>query len=337
MDDPRPIDGRELVDGFTDDLRPERGRDDRIHPLPSLPLEQQIQQTIEESAVQHTALKQHMMTRAHDAAPTDDDRHCRRLVCCRAMESTLHSTRMSRTRLLRFLDELDETHGQFISAYLTAESVQSGPSVRPGRGVGDERLAQISEAIEDEAVQREARRYGTGLVLFHSAASLHVIAPPLPVREDKATEGPPDTGVLRKMLGDQFRVGLVLVTWGAYNAAVFQGSQRSHGKKGTGHIHPHHKKGGSSQARFQRRTQEQRREFLKRVGARIDTEFEGEDIDYVFFGGNRLILKPLAEHSLFMRRAADKRMPRILNVERADREGMETAIEDAFTSIVLRP
>ena len=113
--------------------------------------------------------------------------------------------------------------------------------------------------------------------------------------------------------------------------------ERKHGKKGTGHIHPHHKKGGSSQGRFQRRTEEQRREFLKRVGARIDAEFEGEEVDYVFFGGNRLILRPLKEHSLFMRRAEHKLIHRVLNVKRADREAMDTAIEDAFTSIVLRP
>ncbi len=248
----------------------------------------------------------------------------------------MQSTHMSRTRFLRFLEEIEQTQGECITVYLTAGSLQA-PSPRLLPGSSDRRLKDISEFIEDEAVQHESKRYGTGLVVFHSEASLNAVVPPLPVQQDRAVEGKPDTGALRAMLGDAYCVALVLVTWGAYNAAVFQGMERKHGKKGTGHIHPHHKKGGSSAARFQRRTEEQRREFLKRAGSRIDTEFEGENIDYVFFGGNRLILKPLNEHSLFMRRAEHKLMHRVLNVKRADREAMETAIEDAFTSIVLRP
>lgn len=251
--------------------------------------------------------------------------------------STMQSTRTTKTRLQRLLDELDSTPGEFITVYLSPESVQSRSSKFAPRSGVDARLAEISKVLEDDAVQREAGRYQTGAVVFYSAASLRVVIPPLPLHDDLAVEGRPETAPLREMLGDSHRIAVVLVTWGAYVAAVFQGMERKHGKKGTGHIHPHHKKGGSSQARFQRRTEEQRREFLKRVGSRVDTEFEGEDIDYVFFGGNRLILKPLGEHSLFMRRAGDKLMHRILNVERADREAMEGAIEDAYLSAVLRP
>jgi hypothetical protein len=250
---------------------------------------------------------------------------------------TMQSTRTSRTRLQRLLDELDETTGEFITIYLGPESVQTPSSKLPSRAGMDARLAEISGALEDEAVQREIRRYETGVVVFYSPASLHIVVPPFPLREDRAFEGRPETAPLRDMLGDAHRIALVLVTWGAYVAAMFQGAERKHGKKGTGHIHPHHKKGGSSQARFQRRTEEQRREFLKRVGMRIDAEFEGESIDYIFFGGNRLILKPLGEQSLFIRKAGDRMMHRILNVERADREAMDGAIEDAYTSVVLRP
>ena len=249
----------------------------------------------------------------------------------------MQSTHMSRARLLRFLEELEQTQDEFITVYLTTASMQAPTSTLLPLNVTDSRLSAISEAIEDEDVQRDARRYGTGLVVFYSEESLHAVVPPLPVQQDRALEGKPDTGALREMVGDSYHVALVLVTWGAYNAAVFQGMERKHGKKGTGHIHPHHKKGGSSQGRFQRRTEEQRREFLKRVGARIDAEFEGEEVDYVFFGGNRLILRPLKEHSLFMRRAEHRLIHRVLNVKRADREAMDTAIEDAFTSIVLRP
>lgn len=249
----------------------------------------------------------------------------------------MQSRHMSRSRFLRFLEELEQTQGEFITAYLTAESLHV-PSSRllPGSAM-DRRLNDISEFIEDETVQRESERYGTGLALFYSESSLNAVVPPLPVLQDRVVEGKPDTGALRAMLGDTYRIALVLVTWGAYNAAVFQGMERKHGKKGTGHIHAHHKKGGSSQGRFQRRTEEQRREFLKRAGSRIDTEFEGEHVDYVFFGGNRLILKPLREQSLFMRQEEHKLMHRVLNVKRADREAMETAVEDAFTSIVFQP
>ncbi len=250
---------------------------------------------------------------------------------------SMQGTRTPRAKLFQLLDELDQTAGEFITVYLTQNTLQAPSSRLQPRSLVDSRLRDVSTIVEDEAVQRDARRYGTGVVVFYSPITVYAVIPALPVREDRAVEGVPNTAPLRQMLGDTNRVALVLVTWGGYVAALFQGMQRKHSRKGTGHIHPLHKKGGSSQARFQRRTEEQRRQFLKRVGARVDAELQGEAVDHVFFGGNRLILKPLTDHSLFLRQAATILMQRILNVERADQEALDSAIEDAYTSIVLRP
>ena len=94
-----------------------------------------------------------------------------------------------------------------------------------------------------------------------------------------------------KLLDRKYVIGVVLVTWGWYALGVFDGSSLVECKIGTGHIHKKHKKGGRSQKRFARRTEEQKKDFLRRVGNRIEERFGSFLPDYIFFGGNRLILK----------------------------------------------
>ncbi len=248
----------------------------------------------------------------------------------------MESQRLGRVHLLRLLAQLEEETGDWDTVYLRSDTL-SARQVRPVFAADtDHRLLHVDTLMEDEHLHRELAKYATGLVLFHSAGATYAIAPPFPVKSDLVTSGKPDTKPLREMMEHPHRIALVLVTWGAYIAALYRGTELQHYKQGTGHIHPPHRKGGSSSARFARRTEEQRREFLKRAGNRIDEQLEHEAVDCIFFGGNRLILKPLAGHSRFVKRSEPVLSPRILDVKRAKLDTLEGALAEAYSSALFR-
>jgi len=245
----------------------------------------------------------------------------------------LQGTQVTQTATLRLLADLENSTEEWTTIYLTPQSAQPRMSRIYSEQTTDPRVVDIAEIIEDDAVQRVLERFYTGLVLFHSDAVIHVLAPPLPVEKDAATRGSANTAPLREMLEATYRTAIVLVTWGAYVLALYEGADMLVYRKGTGHIHKHHKKGGSSQARFQRRTEEQRKEFLKRAGIRIDEYLGEQKVDHLFFGGNRLILGPLRSQSRFMKEHAKMTSVRTLQAKRGDREALDVAFYEAYSSI----
>ena len=249
----------------------------------------------------------------------------------------LDAQQITKTATLRLLSEFDASPDEWTTIYLTPQSAQPRMSRLYSEQTANPRVVEIAGIIEDEAVQRALERNYTGLVLFHSDAAVHALVPPLAIREDGATRGAANTTPLRTILETDYRTAIVLVTWGAYVLALYEGSEMLVYRKGTGHIHKHHKKGGSSQARFQRRTEEQRREFLKRAGIRIDEYLGGQKVEHLFFGGNRLILRPLRSQSRFMNEHADITSVRTLQAKRGDREALDAAWHEAYSSIHFRP
>ena len=249
----------------------------------------------------------------------------------------LEGQQITKTATLRLLSELEASEEEWTTIYLTPQSAQPRMSRLFSERTADPRVVEIAGIIEDGAVQRALERFYTGLVLFHSKDAVHALVPPLAIREDAATRGPANTTPLREMLEVTYRTVIVLVTWGAYILALYEGSDILVYRKGTGHIHKHHKKGGSSQARFQRRTEEQRREFLKRAGTRIDEYLGGQKADHLFFGGNRLILRPLRSQSRFIDENADITSVRTLQAKRGDRDALDAAIYEAYSSIHFQP
>jgi len=248
----------------------------------------------------------------------------------------MQSENLTRIELLRLLDELDSATGEWLSVFLRWDSVQ--PRMTPAMllSAADECVVSVAAILEDEGVQRSVERYGTGLAVFRSLDATYAVVPPFPVLRDSARVGRPETGPLRELLEQRRCIAFVLVTWGAYVAGLYEGLQYVAHKQGTGHIHQHTKKGGSSQARYQRRTQGQRAEFLRRAGGHIDDVFGAEEIDYLFFGGNRLILRPLAEECDFVRRHLPVLSPRTLLVKRATLSSLDGALGQAYTSVSFR-
>jgi len=243
---------------------------------------------------------------------------------------------LTRVELLGLLDRLDQADGKWLSVFLRPESVGTRTEKSALLSPADECVISAAAILEYEDVQCMAERYGTGLAVFQSPDVTYVVVPPFPLMRDSAHVGRPETGALRELMVQHRRIAFVLVTWGAYVAGLFEGLNYVAHKQGTGHIHKHTKKGGSSQARYQRRTQGQRAEFLRRAGGHIDDVFGAEEIDHLFFGGNRLILRPLAEECEFVKHHLSALSPRTLLVKKATLSSLEGALGQAYTSVCFR-
>ena len=195
---------------------------------------------------------------------------------------------------------------------------------------------EIKEAVKTEAVVVGAGKYRTGAAIFwDGVGNKHIVLPPFPIAEDKVSVGKVDASVLYEVLERRYVIGVVLVAWGSYALGMFDVGKLVAWKTGTGHIHKKHSKGGRSQKRFARRTEEQKKDFLRRVGNRIEERFGSFAPDYIFFGGNRLILNPLIQESKYLQTRVGKISPRILPVRYADREALANSLAEINKSLVF--
>jgi hypothetical protein len=247
----------------------------------------------------------------------------------------MRSRLYTRAGLHRFLSSFDDSTGDFVTVYVAPASFPDYiDSLRLGRKY-DARVAEIIEAAKTEAVVDNAKKYGTGAAIFWSGVGNHIMLPAFPIAENKVSEGIFDASVLHEVLERKYLIGVVMVTWGWYALGVFDGNSLVECKIGTGYIHKKHKKGGRSQKRFARRTEEQKKDFLRRVSNRIEERFGSYLPDHIFFGGNRLILKPLIQESRYLQTRTDKISPRILNVRYANREALAGSLAEINKSLVF--
>ena len=159
--------------------------------------------------------------------------------------------------------------------------------------------------------------------------------PPFPIRENKVSIGELDTQLLYETLEQKYTIGVILVTWGSYSIGIFHHGNLVESKTGTGYIHKEYKKGGRSEKRVARRTEEQKKDFLRKVSNRIEERFRNYSPDSIFFGGNRLIRKPLLEQCQYLEFKVHKTSPRTLNVRYADRQALSHSLEEITESLLF--
>lgn len=248
----------------------------------------------------------------------------------------MQSRIFSKNGLYHFLSFLEAQDGDFVTAYAGQgdfpdfiEKLSLEPKYNFSAG-------EIKSAVQTKAVMSVVRRYGTGAAIFWSQiGSKHVVLPPFPIAESRVSVGKLDTSVLYGVLERRYVIGVVLVAWGSYAIGIFDADILLELKTGTGHIHKQHKKGGRSQKRFARRTEEQKKDFLRRVANRIEERFGNFTLDHIFFGGNRLIAKPLLRECRYLQLNACKISPRVLDVRHADREALVNSLAEITKSVVF--
>ena len=162
-----------------------------------------------------------------------------------------------------------------------------------------------------------------------------IILPPFPIPEDKVLRGRPDISQLFHLVEKERILGIMLINWGSYAAGVFKGEKLVESKTGTGYIHKRIKKGGSSSKRFARRTEEQKKHFLRKVANHFEEVLKGHAPEQIFFGGNRLILKPILQENPYLESQVHKISRRLLSLRYADKEALLKSLQDINESLVF--
>lgn len=132
-------------------------------------------------------------------------------------------------------------------------------------------------------------------------------------------------------------VGVVLVRLGGHAAGVFAGRRLVASKVGTRNVHGRHRKGGSSQRRFERRREGQARVALDAAAttaAGVLTPHR-RDIEAIVLGGDRRALATVLEDTR-LRWLAPLAADRVLDVP-DPRLAVLRATPDAFLATTVRP
>jgi len=243
---------------------------------------------------------------------------------------------LSKTRLYELLSRLESIRGDYISLYIQPSSFPhciNGLSLRPQY---NKYAHEIKESVNIKAVSQAVERYNTGAAIYwQKNDNKYIVLPPFPITEDKISLDEFDASSLLETLERVYVIGVVVVTWGTYSIGVFHRDNLIKAKTGTGYIHKEHRKGGRSEKRFARRTEEQKKDFLRKVSNRIEEKFENYTLDYIFLGGNRLIRSPLLRECKYLQREAQKISRRALNLRYADKEAWNQILREITSSLVF--
>jgi hypothetical protein len=232
---------------------------------------------------------------------------------------------LRRDRMLEFLDMLEST----------GDAAANTVYLPPGMLLPDIKKvfknAPGMAALSEELLEMLAPSR-TGGALFWGGARKCLVSPPFPLREQAVFTGF-NTEPLRNLLRVDYNIGLVLVHLGAYAVGLCRGEKIIASKVGTGLVHGRHKKGGSSQMRFQRRREKQADEFLDRVclHAREHFESQAKSIDYMVYGGPRQTVMQLQKRCPFLGAFQD-RVLTVLDVPDPRREVLEKAVVRLWSS-----
>jgi len=177
----------------------------------------------------------------------------------------------------------------------------------------------------------------TVAVLFWGEQHRYLVLPPFPITEKRVFWGY-DVEPLRSLLQREFIIALILVRLGTYAIGVFQGEKLLSSKVGTGLVHSRHKKGGTSQHRFERHREKQIEDFFKRIctHAREHLEPHIQQLDYVVYGGTRNTLLSLRKQCQFLQQVDKRALGLLLNIRQPRQATLEAAIGKAWSSKVTR-
>ena len=227
---------------------------------------------------------------------------------------------LRRSKMLEFFDKLEET----------TDPAATAVYILPGLSV-----SEIEDLLEKAGVQslpselsRLAANSKNGAVLFWGNVRKCLVLPPFPLKEKSIFTGY-IAQPLRLLLSSDLKIGLILVHLGSYAVGICQGEKLISSKVGTGLVHGRHKKGGSSQQRFQRRRQNQIQEFLDRVCGHILERFEPHA-----YGGPHHTVLLLQKRCPILKSFEDRVLPS-LDVPSLRQKVLEAAISRVWASCII--
>ena len=200
-----------------------------------------------------------------------------------------------------------------------------------------ERLGRWLERWAHDHAPVARTEVGRARVVFRAAdgATLEC-EPPFPQLHPVACDGFAPGPLLEHVARERV-VGVLLVRLGGHAAGVFAGRRLVDSKVGARPVHGRHRKGGSSQRRFERRRDGQARvalEVAADVAARVLLARAG-DLEALVLGGDRRALATVLEDPR-LRTLARLGSERVLDVP-DPRLAVLRATPERFLATVLRP
>ena len=234
----------------------------------------------------------------------------------------------NRKKLIQLLDKIGSITEPPITVYLPAGSDSIS-------------LAKIKKLLpENSDIPETALEYAfesnTGAVLFWGENNKFLIIPPFPVLEGQAVFGY-QVDSLRRLLETELTLAVVFIRMGLYGIGLFKGDLLFDSKVGTGLVHSRHKKGGSSQHRFERHRDKQIEYFFTNVCKKSREKLEpyAGEIDYLFYCGERMTVNNFVKQCRFIKDLNDRKMPRLINVSGHGQKALNEAFNKIWSSTVL--
>lgn len=202
-------------------------------------------------------------------------------------------------------------------------------------GASPDEIKEMAVSNLPEEITKAVISSMTGAVLFLSEYNSLVI-PPFPITEKVVFTGS-NAEPLFALLNRDYEIGLVLVHLGNFAVGICRGDKLVSSKVGTGHIQGRTKKGGSSSARYQRRRQNQAKEFLGRVCLHVREQFESylKTLDYIQYGGPRLTIEKLHRECPYLKAFSVKTLP-LMDVPPLRQNVLEASVTRLWSSRIIR-
>ena len=235
--------------------------------------------------------------------------------------------RRTRSQMLRLLVDLTAADGRAVSVYLPAGGCL--PEI-DGLVEGILPAADWPADLPDLVAASP-----TGAAVFWGPMRRLLVRPPFPITERQVATGY-EVEPLRALLEADRTVGMVLVRLGRFAVGVCRGERLLTSKTGTGLVHGRHRKGGSSQRRFERRREKQADVFLGRVCAYAREHMEPHlsEIEHVVYGGARTTILSLRRACPFLRRFEGMALPPLLDIPEPKGAVLEAAVTAIWSSRV---
>ena len=225
---------------------------------------------------------------------------------------------VGRERLRRDLAEISASADYEKSAYLTSPTsgAETGGPVR-----------EAIEALPD---------LGTGAAIFYGSRAAVAIAPPFPIEEELQCDGV-EVGPMLDLLSRDVTVGVVLLRLGRYAVGVLDNDRLAASKSDTRYVKKRHRKGGSSQRRFERSRERLVRELYDKVCAVTEDVFRpyGNRVEYLLLGGERQTLLAFTKRCAYVGRSGIEVLPRRLDVDRPGKVALDTIHRQVWMSRVV--
>lgn len=230
---------------------------------------------------------------------------------------------VKRSKITDFLNRLEEDSGSVTSSiYLPSSLVEKD-------------IRQITVSSLPDTIIELAAGSVTGAAIFLGKERNTIVLPSFPLKEEVIFSDC-TTEPLKELLAKDFIVGLVLVHLGTYAVGVCKGDVLVSSKVGTGLVHGRTRKGGSSSQRFQRRRQNQAREFLERVCGHAKEHLQPYEktLDYLVYGGPHQTVLQLRKECPVLNKFED-RVLQIIDVPALRQKVLEAAVTRIWTSRVI--